>query len=581
MGQNIRRMVPIWLLAALLMTSAEAQRTQVSAKAVLSSGLVKLGGEVEMRVEVENASSAKIIEVPKVPGIEILGPSAPQRSSFAHRLNGRVFRQESVSWKLLLRPTAIGEFEVPPLRLEINGTEYLVPKEPLTLTVKKDLDGAELGFLEMVDLPKRVYEGQPFTLDLRLGWAKSIKLGSAGLYLPWWSSLPGTLDVLKPPSSLLGAQLEINVNRKHRVPVDTMPPETRGDHTFEVLSIRRRLIASRPGELQFPQSTFEFSERLKKGRGFEPDQYRDYYANLDGFVLEVLPIPEDGRPFEWTGAVGALNASRRLEIRDVDAGDSIRFEVAWTGDANVEFFDAPDLSRIDAFQGFRVLGVNEVHDATSRRATYDLVPLSHEVREVPPVPLWTFDPGKERFTKVETEPVPIRVRPVAGLDLPPLGGPDEEVFDIRDLHVVPSTGGSASAPSGWVIFLILGGVLAGWGLLRRVARRSGDPAAPANRRRRRASGRLRRELRSARTAEDQASALSSFLGARTDEASGAWIGRDGMAWADEQGLTGITALDELRELQAELDSRTWGAGNEPVESRRVEDLARKLMQEGL
>lgn len=582
-GGALRRMSGAWLVPALCLTLASmgaAQQSQVRARAVLSSGLVKLGGQVELRVEVENAESCRILSVPEVENMEILGPSQPETSSYAHRMNGRLYSRTTVAWTLILRPLEAGDFEIPPLRVEVDGEVRNVPDEPIELKVKKDIAGAELGFLEIENAPTRVYEGQPFTLDLRFGWADVLTLTGAALYLPWWSELPGTLDVAKPPRSLSKAPMEIVVNRRLKVLIDQLAGEQRGEHEFEVYSLTRRLIASRPGELRFPQSTFEFSELVTRGRGFEPDRRREFYANLEGFAIEVLPIPEKDRPLEWTGAVGMLKADRRVDVRDVDAGGSLELELAWTGEANVEFFELPDLERLDAFEGFQVLGVKSEHDALTRRATYDLVPLTHELTEIPSVPLWTFDPETERFTRIETEPVPIRVRPVEGIELPT--GPDEEVFDIRDVKSRALAGGAVPAPASKTVWWTLLGVVVGWFLLRKAVRRAGDPAAPAIRRRRTARSRLGRNLRKARTAEEQSAALATFLGAVTGETDLAWLGRDPETWAAEREVALHPDLvAELRELQSELDVRAWGAGNEPLETRRIEKVATKVVSSDL
>ncbi len=582
-GGAAGRLPSALLLVALFLVLASvgaAQQSDIRARAVLSSGLVKLGGQVELRVEVENAGSCRILSVPKVENMEILGPGPAETSSYAHRMNGRLYRHTTMAWTLILRPLEAGDFEIPALRVEVDGEVRNVPDEPITLKVKKDIAGAELGFLEIEDVPTRVYEGQPFTLDLRFGWADVLTLTGAALYLPWWSELPGTLDVAKPPRSLSQAPKEIVVNRRLKVLIDPLQGEQRGEHQFERYSLTRRLIASRPGELRFPQSTFEFSELVSRGRGFEPDRRREFYANLEGFTIDVLPIPEKDRPLEWTGAVGMLKADRRVDVRDVDAGGSLELELAWTGEANVEFFELPDLERLDAFEGFQVLGVTSEHDALTRRATYDLVPLTHELTEIPSVPLWTFDPESERFKRIETEPVPIRVRPVEGIELP--SGPAEEVFDIRDVKSHPLDAGSAPAPAGKTVWWTLLGVVAGWFLLRKAVRRAGDPAAPAIRRRRSARSRLGRSLRKARTAEQQSAALATFLGAVTGESDLAWLGRDPETWAAEREVALHPELvTELRELQGELDARAWGAGNEPMETRRIEQVATKVVSSDL
>ncbi|MGK0218727.1 MAG: hypothetical protein ACI9HE_002222, partial [Planctomycetota bacterium] len=326
-----------------------------------------------------------------------------------------------------------------------------------------------------------------------------------------------------------------------------------------------------------------FSELVARGRGFQPDRFRDFYANLDGFDIEVLPVPEEDRPYEWTGAVGALTAERRLEQRDVDAGDSIKLEVTWTGDANVEFFDLPNLSRLDAFENFKVLGVESEHDANNRRATYDLVPMTEAITEVPGIPLWTYVPGEERFVKVTTRPVPIRVRAVAGLD--PLAGTAEvkEIFDVRDIHVDELPNEVASAPSGqWILGLLLSTPLV-WFFARTLARRSGDPDSPQNKRRRRAGGKLARDLSKAANASEQARALAAYLGARTKEEENAWLGRNLEDWATEHGSAAPseTLMAELEQLQSDLDQSSWANADQVIDPTRIRGVAARLAKEGL
>lgn len=573
----------LWLLTCGLAPPAAGQGTGVRAEAALSSGLVKLGGEVELRVEVHNARTVKVVSVPKLDGVDVIGPGPANQSRYSQRINGRLLTRTTVSWLIVLRPLKTGEYDIPPVEIEIDGVVTKVPKAPLTLKVVEDIRGAELGFLEIEDPPSRVVEGEPFTLSFVFGWAKELELNSAGLYLPWWSSLPGTLDVARVPSSSSFVRKEITVNRKIPVLIEQAPGQQRGDQEFQVFRLTRRLIASRPGTLQFPRSTFEFSELVARGRGFQPDRFRDFYASLDGFDIDVVPVPEENRPYEWTGAVGALTAERRLDLRDVDAGDSMKLEVTWTGNANVEFFDLPDLSRLDAFDGFKVLGVESEHDATSRRASFDLVPLNDSITEVPGVPLWTYVPEEERFVKVTTQPVPIRVRAVEGLEPLVGSGATKEVFDVRDIHVAELPNGVGQAPSGRLILgLLLGSPLV-WFLGRKLARRSGDPDSPMNRRRRRAAGKLARDLRQASNASEQARALAAYLGARTREEENAWLGRNLEDWAEEQDSKAPSGalMAELEQLQADLDQSSWAHADQVIDSARIRGMALRLAKEGL
>jgi hypothetical protein len=99
--------------------------------------------------------------------------------------------------------------------------------------------------------------------------------------------------------------------------------------------------------------------------------------------------------------------------RDVDAGESIKFKVEWTGRGNLQYFTPPEPSRSDAFAGFRVYGKTETKSLERRTVVYDIAPRSAEVKEIPPLQLPVFDPSTGRYTSVATEPLAINVRALA------------------------------------------------------------------------------------------------------------------------------------------------------------------------
>jgi len=366
----------------------------------------------------------------------------------------------------------------------------------------------------------------------------------------------------QPPRSAVARFLDVPVNGRIKIPCEELPPQRRDGREFRVFQLRRTFLATRPGTLEFSTSNFEFSRLVQRARSlFESDQMEDFYAICPGFSIEVRAVPETNRPFEWTGAVGDLDATRRVDRRDVDAGDSIKLTVSWMGEGNLEFFEAPDIARLDEFRGFRVLGTESEFTGDERRVTYDLVPITGELSEIPPVPLWTFDPKIEDYRKVLSDSVEIRVRELDGVGL----GAEEEggvVLDIRDIKPHRSARRPIPRPGS---FALLGAALAIpglWLLARVVVRRRGDPNAPAARRRRAARRNLARELGRAGDASAQARALYAFLAARSGEADQAWIGRDAAQWSQERGVKlDAQAIAQLDKLTEQLDERAYAGSS--------------------
>ena len=556
----------LFLSLGLFSAPVQAQ-SKVSAKARLSTGLIKLGERASLTISVENDASAKILSLPDVKGFRFGPPSPGMRSSFSQFRSGTTVTTSSVTWEVPILVEEVGEFDVPPVILEIGGKAFDLAVTPDSFKVVTDVQAASLGHFAIPDRPVRVYEGQPFELDLRLGWSKSLNVSRASLSLPWWQSQSGVLDV-RGPGFQRNAQQPIRmlVNQRYELDFERLPEEIIGGDAFVMFSHKMTKVATRSGTLEFPTSTFLFAELVENsGSQFRRGRLREYYATMAPFVIEVLPVPEETwegpRPLDWSGAVGELKVDRRLSSQNVRAGEAIQLELTWTGMANTEFFDVPDLKRLHAFSEFRVLGAEDSHLGMERRVVYELVPMTEEITEVPSVPLWVFNPKSELFEKIESDPMPIRVAAANELDLSGVFGEDDSVSekrDLRDIHpmaVVASGGPASGGLAGKWIALLGALVLGGWLLLRKAVRRHGDPGSARARARRRARQQLSKDLAKAGDAGAKSRAAQRFLGVRSGEPSEAWIGRDVRAWAETRQAGGSkeSFVQELHTIMQRLE----------------------------
>ena len=545
-----------------------------------------MGSTATLVIEVTGTDSARITGVPEIDGltlVDAVGPSLKQATSL---IGGRIERSVSISWSLRFRPLKTGELVIPPIPLEIDGKTAAT--EEIVLRVVEDLRGEELGYLELLEAPKVVYEGEPFTIDLRFGWDLGIdgRVNHANLILPWWNTLPGVLPLettLQPGVR----RIEIQLNSRARVQVEDLGRGRVRDKDFHVFRLRRSFVATRTGTLDLPTSFLEFG---RSEYGFLRDAHELYHVQIPAFTIEVRPLPEAGRPLDFSGGVGRFEVDASADRRDVDVGESIKLTVEWTGDGNLEFFQAPDLARLDAFEGFRHYGSTDRHRGERRTVVYDLAPESAEMTELPPVPLSVFDTERGEYTTLTTRPIPIRVRPLSGgaAEFGALDGEEPEE-DLRDLHTERERSEVPASPRDGVVGAALVLLPFAWLGVRRAVRRRGDPDSPAARRRRAAQKRLARELRGASTAGAQTAALARFLAARTGEPEPAWEGRDALAWREDllaeaaapEGVLGADDARALADTQARLAERRWAGDDAPLPSAELIALGERLVRGGL
>ncbi len=557
------------------------QQTGPRVTAQLDTGVVKLGSTVSCTIQVDGAATATLDSIPTIEGMPLVRRSSPSYHSYRSIFNGRVTERRTISWTVFFRPSRVDEFVIPPIQLSVDAKEVFTRE--LTLTVVADLKGQDFGHLVFIGVPERVYEGQPFTVRMEFGWDLQLNpmVDLANLILPWWNELPGTLEIDAGASSLSVQTAEVSVNSRVRVRATELGSQKVDGRDFRVLSVTRTFVATRAGSLDFPQSWLEFG---KGRRGLFGREAREvYHVGAPGFSIEVRPLPTEGQPFDFSKGVGRFEARAEVSRRDVDVGESIRLTVDWTGEANLEFFELPDPSRLEAFDGFRSYGsTNDRFYGDRRRVVYDLAPLSPEIHEIPPVPLSVFDPDLEEYTVVTTPAIPIRVRALEGaVGLSGEEGDDGSALFTHDIQTQPERGDEGGGPGGGAVFGAWGSLTALWLVSRTIVRRRGDPDAPAARRRRGARRKLGRELRRTKSAGAQSQALFEFLGARSGEAPEAWEGRDVSTWiiARDLDLESEVAR-ELVQLTGELDRRHWAGDDAPLEESRLTSVADRLLKEG-
>lgn len=544
-------------------SSAQEDGRVVSAQ--LQTGLVKLGSQAIAEVTVEGTTRARLLALEPVDGLEFVGTSGPKRSVFESITSGRRVRSETLSWTLHWRPDRVGSFEIPPVRLEVDGVE--MSTQGMSLRVVEDFKGQNLGHLEWIDPPTTIYEGEPFEVRMRFGWDWGMsRFNHANLILPWWGRLSGTLEV--DTAAIAGQRpTDVALNDTGVVRVHELGRVQEGGRDMRMFELRRTFVSTRTGQLSFAASHFEFG---RVDRGFFESRREIYYVAWPAFEVEVLSLPEEGRPYEFSGGVGQFSARATVDRRSVDLGESLKLSIEWTGTGNLEFFEPPDLGREEAFGGFRSYGATDRFRGERRVVIYDLAPKSAQVHEIPPVSLSIFDPATGHYKSVETNAIPIRVRVPEGLVGLALDGEVDAVgLDLRDIATMPRRAGGSSAPGDLLLIGLPLASLLGWIALRRSVRRRGDPGSARAKRRRRARRVLARRLGQAGDAREQAIALRSFLGDRTDEAQTAWEGRDLMEYANAAPAVEMSAVAGLADLLEELDATIWSGGGEALERSRI------------
>ena len=364
-------------------TSVNAQ--QVSA--AISTREAYVGSTITVQLRAVNAKSLSLPEGFEIDGCDVKAGS-PQRSSQLTIINGRRSESSSVTMHYRITPRRQGTFEVPELEIEVDGKTQTTQTIPFVVTKSETGD---LLFVEIEGKKESVYVGEPLELTLKL-WVKpfqdrknGIKLDESNMWqllsdTTTWGPFSDRIQVLaenrqRPEGKAVlrdngqGDSREYFLYQLKATVYPDKPGKIDGDDLQVVLNYpveigRRDRFESMFGGRSFGGNSLmkrmmddDFFGRSPFGSRLTVTKSRPVTADVDVDTTTVLPIPSDGKPRDYRGAVGRYRIITQADTKAVDAGG----------------------------------------------------PRSPDVTEIPPIPFSFFDPEKKAYETVYSDPIPLTV----------------------------------------------------------------------------------------------------------------------------------------------------------------------------
>lgn len=581
-------------LAALLALGAElsAQRLR------LEQDRVRAGQSTLVYVALDGSKLIEVLEGPSCAGLVIERlADATELQQTIDPIRG-LQRSELLYLRWSVRTESAGKFTLRGARLRIDEREQRTSE--VTLEVLGDTPSS-LGFVDLSVTPARIVREQRARLDVDV-YFPVLEDPRDGrrfcplelldrlrepqlLELPWISS-EGAPNL---PAGLAGEDLQAWVSglTRHRgrialaiaqrgltlfssrttIPyalddlVERKSPEGRDGAWFHMrysYSLRGEAVGKYvlgPARLQGGTCDLERGGLVQ----------RDLYTRSGKVELEVVEPPREGRPPEWSGAIGSFvfeappPAPQRVEL----GGEPVRLTLVVRGSGNLAGVSF-GLERDPAFAALFHVEGPEVYEApppgsppppnhprhegeTWRHFEYRLLPLREGTLELPPIAFVWFDPERGSYERKLAPSCRIEVLPSsrpapARAESSPAGARasrakrGELAPDVEDLNRV-----SDERPrygSRFFLVTLAGATWLGVALLGAVRR--ARALSPTERRRRGAAARARQRLLAAR---EDAGEPAARLGAAAAALAGYFADR---ADAREEGLTGPEVLELAR-----------------------------------
>lgn len=182
-------------------------------------------------------------------------------------------------------------------------------------------------------------------------------------------------------------------------------PRSFGAGVFEAHVFQRALFAVKPGTVAVPAPQLSYSL----------PQSASYFSREESFVVRaesasvaVRPLPDSGRPAGFTGAVGVLRASARLDAAAARVGDPLVLTMRLEGTGNVKLLPRPtlELSWASVVPGSERVQVDSTGPLVRGSKEFDflLTPTQPGPSVLPVFRYSYFDPYRREYAWAETSP---------------------------------------------------------------------------------------------------------------------------------------------------------------------------------
>lgn len=196
--------------------------------------------------------------------------------------------------------------------------------------------------------------------------------------------------------------------------------------------------------------------------------------------LVVKPLPEQGKPESFQGAVGSFRISASIDKSQVKQGEPVTLKVDIEGDGNIETINRPKVPVLTGFKTYDADTKSQLFktgDVIGGKKSFEIVFIPKDAGNVfvPPLEFSYFDPKKEKYLVLQTPNFPLKVEKSEQSFQMPETLTGKEVFqkqvklEAKDIHYIHEKISEPSLLSKgfyvflkWLDLLLFVGLLALW-----------------------------------------------------------------------------------------------------------------------
>ncbi len=342
--------------------------------------------------------------------------SGPNQSTSMQIINGVV--SSSLSYSYILLPNTTGTFNIGSASIEYEGENFKTnplsvsvvkgtakPKEEKNQSVSNEEIAKNLFIRTTVD-KRRAYLGEQVTvtykLYTRLNIASQMSVSKLPQYQGFWAEEIETSQNISFNTEVIdGKQFSVGILKRAALfPTQTGKLEVT---PFE-LNVPVRLQKKRN-----PNNIWDdfFGDPFGRGESIE------YMAKSNTVRIEVLPLPESGKPESFKGAVGSFDFNVFLDKSETVTNEPISIKMRIKGKGNIKLLEMPSFELPAGFEKYDPKINEQINRSGTisgmKEAEYLFVPRIAGVREIKPIEFSCFDPARKKYVTLKSQPLKINI----------------------------------------------------------------------------------------------------------------------------------------------------------------------------
>ena len=431
------------LAVLLLLFTATAGNAQPVLKTRVSQRSVEKGQTFQVQYSVNAHRNAVSFIPPVYPAFSLVDQYIAPHPSPAGQ----------TEYVCILIPLQSGRLEIPGASVRISGKRYTFPGAEIEVTSGRSADLPEVAdqsFLQPGEsiaqkiqqnlylsarLSKTVcYVGEPIQAEYaaysRLNAESQVQRRPA---FTGFSVLDMVADYAQPPGveAVKGIPFYKHIIRK----VQLFPLQA-GSYAMDNAEVESVVHFRKPADRNMP---IQELKRLLDPRSVGPVTTVPYRHRVllrsPEMQVTVLPLPENGQPASFSGAVGNFTITSVM-----DTGKENRLAVTISGWGNFPLITAPEIRMPAGLQAVPAGTAEQVSAELfplngSKTFYWDLIYAAAASYTIPPISFSYFDPANKRYQSIQTMPLTVTISPAA-LPVNTLPGETEAPADTTALRYI-------------------------------------------------------------------------------------------------------------------------------------------------